>query len=130
MNDEMPTLSDKELIHWLWAKYRRHGEIEDGAAAERLESLLAENTSLQNRLDLAMNLLDELGCDNKFYADRAKELLDSVSTRREHPMNEGVRVNNEIEKDELGFPASTRHDPLKDNPQSGQYDPGDKDLGR
>jgi len=36
LNDELPTLNDKELIHWLWAKYRRHGEIEDGAAAERL----------------------------------------------------------------------------------------------
>ena len=41
MND-FPEFSTDELVRWLQAKYRRHGEIEDGVAAERLKSLSAE----------------------------------------------------------------------------------------
>ena len=35
-------LSTDELIRWLDKKYSRHGEIEDGLAAERLRSLSCE----------------------------------------------------------------------------------------
>ncbi len=35
-------LSTDELIRWLNKKYSRHGEIEDGLAAERLKLLSSE----------------------------------------------------------------------------------------
>ena len=50
MND-FPEFSTDELVCWLQAKYRRHSEIEDGVAAERLKSLSTENECLQNARD-------------------------------------------------------------------------------
>jgi len=35
--------------------------------------------SLQNRLNLAMGLLAELGCDNQWYMDQAQKLIDDIA---------------------------------------------------
>ena len=42
-------LSTDELIRWLNKKYSRHGEIEDGLAAERLKLLSSEVTAANAR---------------------------------------------------------------------------------
>jgi len=48
MTDDFPEISTDELVRWLQKKYRRHGEIEDGVAAERLKSQSAEVSRLEN----------------------------------------------------------------------------------
>lgn len=49
---------------------------------QSIAELKGELDATQNRLDLAMNLLHELGADNQFYYDRAKVLLDALKSRR------------------------------------------------
>lgn len=66
--DEFPEFSTDELVHWLQAKYRRHGEIEDGVAAERLKSLTAEVSDLEfdkAHLLCAMNSIAMSTCCDK-----------------------------------------------------------------
>jgi len=46
MSDEF-TFSTEELARWLDKKYSRHGEIEDGLAAERLRTLQARVDELK-----------------------------------------------------------------------------------
>ncbi len=50
MMDDFPEIGTDELVHWLQAKYRRHGEIEDGVAAERLKSLTTKVERLSGSL--------------------------------------------------------------------------------
>ena len=45
---DTPKLSNDELTHWLWAKYHRHGEIEDGSAAERIKEQADEIERLKD----------------------------------------------------------------------------------
>lgn len=47
MSDQFPEFSTDELVTWLQAKYRRHGEVEDGVAAERLKALTTEGAKLE-----------------------------------------------------------------------------------
>jgi len=49
--DDFPEISTDELVGWLQKKYRRHGEIEDGVAAERLKSLTTEHQVMREALE-------------------------------------------------------------------------------
>jgi len=56
--DDFPEFTTDELIKWLQAKYRRHGEIEDGVAAERLKTLSAEGSSKDEDIKLLLAVSD------------------------------------------------------------------------
>lgn len=60
--NKFPEFSADELVSWLQAKYRQHGEIEDGVAAERLKSLTAEvsvlRTGLENLIKSSQAIID------------------------------------------------------------------------
>jgi hypothetical protein len=51
MSDDVMQVPTKELIVWLNKKYSRHGEIEDGLAAERLHTLTTERERLRAALE-------------------------------------------------------------------------------
>ena len=84
--DKFPEFSTDELVSWLQAKYRRHGEIEDGVAAERLQLLSAENKVMRDALkyiDDVANTLD----DAEHVARTAQSMIadiqsDAVSTQQ------------------------------------------------
>jgi len=87
-----PEFSTDELVRWLQAKYRRHGEIEDGIAAERLKSLTTEgarkeeiiesiNTQNMDRWNAWWEMRDEFECSKgPFTSGQALEIMDSYET--------------------------------------------------
>ena len=70
-------LSTDELIRWLDKKYSRHGEIEDGLAAERLKLLSSEGGIKTRALEVACRELNNWA---GYMADRGDSpyLLDAI----------------------------------------------------
>ena len=76
------------LVHWLNAKYRRHGELEDSAAADALEQQAAQIEALRadaERLTTALNKIAEH--QNSDWPDRCQALVNIARTalRQEQP---------------------------------------------
>lgn len=83
---EFPEFSTDELVRWLQAKYRRHSEIEDGVAAERLKELAAEVINLRELASMVWvnsTINSPEGTDYRVPSDHMLALRDYVRTPHE-----------------------------------------------
>ena len=76
------------LVHWLNAKYRRHGELEDSAAADALEQQAAQIEALRadaERLRSALNFIAEHMCSD--WSQRCQAMVNTAraALRQEQP---------------------------------------------
>lgn len=77
--DDIPEISTDELVRWLENKYRRHGEIEDGVAARRLQVLVSKLDRLTKALGLATELMSvpEHAQDDEWY-EKQRQVIDAL----------------------------------------------------
>ena len=81
------------LVHWLNAKYRRHGELEDSAAADALEQQAAQIEALRADAE-RLRALATCGCGDGFTAHdpgtcgNCMAAIDAA-LRQEQPAGEG-----------------------------------------
>jgi hypothetical protein len=95
--DDIPSMPTSELVSWLWKKWARHGEIEDGVAARRLETLpgwRARAELAESKLHSYMEAKGQLHTERDELERRLKLRDDEIETQVQH------RLDAQRERDE------------------------------